>query len=80
MVVEPPGEDNVDIFEVTYEIVPGPLYGWNFKCTDSRRIIKFSGDYDALIDYAKSYCRTHRSNLIIYNFMREVTEKISFEK
>lgn len=71
--------NNVNIFEVTYEIVPGPLYGWNFKCTDSRRIIKFSGDYDALIDYAKSYCRTHRSNLIIYNFMHEVTEKISFE-
>ena len=79
-IFETSGENDTNVFEIKYEIVPGPLYGWNFKCTDSKRIIKFSGDYNSLIDYAKSYCRTHRSNLIIYNFLREAVEKISYEK
>jgi hypothetical protein len=67
--VEIPKEVDVSIFDESYEIVPGTLYGWNFKCTDSKRITKFSRDYDSLIDYTKSYCQTHRSNLIIYDFL-----------
>jgi len=72
-------ENVVNVFKADYEIVPGPLYGWNFKCADSRRIIKFSADYDAIIDYAKSYCKTHSSNLVIYNYYHEKAERISFE-
>lgn len=80
MINELVNENLVNIFKAEYEIVPGPLYGWNFKCSESRHIIKFSADYDAIIDYAKSYCKTHRSSLIIYSNFNEAPERISFEQ
>jgi hypothetical protein len=73
-------EDFVSAFTADYEIVPGFLYGWNFRCIGSRHIIKFSADYKALIEFAKSYCETHNSSLIVYNFLGEAVERISFER
>jgi hypothetical protein len=80
MINEPAEENLVSFFRADYEIVPGPNYGWNFKCSESRHIIKFSADYDAIIDYAKSYCKTHSSNLVIYNYYHEASERISFKE
>ncbi len=61
-----------------YEIIPSPLYGWNFKNSDSRHVIKYSSGKPELINYALAYCRTHESKLIVYNFLNEMEEILSF--
>ncbi len=66
-------------FNPVYEIIPSPLYGWNFKCAESRHIIKFSKEQDELIEYATAYCRTHSSELIIYNYYKEIDKILRFE-
>jgi hypothetical protein len=62
-----------------YEIIPSPLYGWNFKNSDSRHVIKYSSGKPELINYALAYCGTHESRLIVYNFLNEMEEIFNFE-
>ena len=62
-----------------YEIIPSPLYGWNFKNSDSRHVIRYSDKKKDLIDYAIAYCRNHRSELIIFNYSLEKEKVLSFE-
>jgi hypothetical protein len=66
-------------FRVGYEIIPSPLYGWNFKCVESRLVIRFSLNREELIHYAESYCKTHNSVLRIYNNFGEIEKSINFE-
>jgi hypothetical protein len=61
-----------------YEIIPSPLYGWNFKNSDSRHVIKYSSRKPELINYAVAYCKTHESKLIVYNFLNEMEEILNF--
>jgi hypothetical protein len=62
-----------------YEIIPSPLYGWNFKNKESRHVIKYDNDKKELINYAVIYCKTHRSELMIYNYIHEMEKVMSFE-
>jgi len=62
-----------------YEIIPSPLYGWNFKNSQSRHVIRYAKDKKELINYSIAYCRTHSSELIIYNYILEKERIMSFE-
>jgi hypothetical protein len=62
-----------------YEIIPSPLYGWNFKNSESRHVIKYAKDKKELIDYAAAYCRTHSSELVIYDYFLEKEKVLSFD-
>jgi len=62
-----------------YEIIPSPLYGWNFKNSESRHVIRYAKDKKELINYASIYCRTHKSELVIYNYFLEKEKVLSFE-
>lgn len=62
-----------------YEIVPSPLYGWNFKCAESRHVIKFLKERNELLEYAAAYCKTHSSELFVYNYFGEINQVIRFE-
>jgi hypothetical protein len=67
------------VFRVEYEIIASPLYGWNFKCADSRHVIRYSLNREELIDYAESYCGTHFSTLKIYDGSGEIERTVNFE-
>lgn len=62
-----------------YEIIPSPMYGWNFKNSESRHVIKYAGDKKALVDYAIVYCKSHKSELVIYNYIFEKEKVLNFE-
>lgn len=62
-----------------YEIIPSPLYGWNFKNAESRHVIKYSREKKELINYAISFCKSHSSELVIYNYLLQKEKVLNFE-
>lgn len=72
-------KEAVKKFCPVYEIVPSPLYGWNFKCAESIHVIKFSKERNELMEYASAYCKTHSSELVVHNYYGEITEVFTFE-
>lgn len=65
--------------KTVYEIIPSPLLGWNFKKPESRHVIRYAKDKKELINYSIAYCRTHCSELVIYNYFLEKEKVIKFE-
>jgi hypothetical protein len=65
--------------KIKYKIQRNLVYGWEFKHAGSEHIIKYDSDHNSLRVYAESYCRTHRCDLVIYNYIGEVEDLITFE-
>jgi hypothetical protein len=62
-----------------YEIIPSSMFGWNFKNSESRHVIKYADNKKELICYAENYCRSHKSEIIIYSCFLEKENVITFE-
>lgn len=62
-----------------YEIVASPMYGWNFKNSESRHVIKYAVDKKEIVKFAVEFCKTHNSELIIYGNIHERKEILKFK-
>lgn len=54
------------------------MFGWNFKQSGSKNVIKFDPKKSDLLNYARAFCKDHDSELVIYDYDMEIEEKMEF--
>lgn len=64
--------------KTVYLVEPNPMFGWNFKKSGSKSVIKFDPKKSDLLEYARAYCKDHNSELLVLDFNWEIEEKLEF--